>query len=150
MLWKHVKSKSWSFNTSVSPLSGREDGAGVAVALPHLLSLLLAVGSQRLLQLFLALEKISTRAHDLLFDFAVALHVREYFVQSSFPLHRRSSWRPLEKERVNKQISLNKAFLEEGKLRNIFSSRSTWSPASVNKGVFWGGLLIIKVKLSWG
>lgn len=67
--------KSWSFNTSVSPLSGREDGVWVAVSLPRLLSLFLAVGSQSLVGLLLAFEEISTRAHDLLLDFAVALHV---------------------------------------------------------------------------
>lgn len=67
--------KSWSLNTSVSPLSGREDGVRVAVSLPRLLSLFLAVGGQSLIRLFLAFEEISTRAHDLLLDFTVALHV---------------------------------------------------------------------------
>lgn len=54
------------------------------------------------------------------------------------------------KKQVNNQISHKKHFSKEVKLMNIFSSKSTWSSASVNEGIFGGGLLIIKVKLSWG
>lgn len=67
--------KSSFFNTSVPPLSRGEDGVGVAVSFPLLLPLLLAVGRQSLLQLLVALEEISTRTHDVLLNFAVALHV---------------------------------------------------------------------------
>lgn len=67
--------KSPSGNTSVSPLSRGEDGVRVAVSFPLLLPLLLAVRGQRLLQLLLALEEVSARAHDVLLNFAVALHV---------------------------------------------------------------------------
>lgn len=74
--WPHVpQGKSASFNTSVSPLSRGEDGVGVAVSFPFLLPLLLAVRRQSLLQLLVALEEISTRTHDVLLNFAVALHV---------------------------------------------------------------------------
>lgn len=59
----------------VSPLSRGEDGVGVAVSFPLLLPLLLAVRGQSLLQLLVALEEIATRAHDVLLDFAVPLHV---------------------------------------------------------------------------
>lgn len=64
-----------SFNTLVSPLSRGEDGVGVAVSFPLLLPLPLAVWRQSLLHLLVALEEISSRAHDVLLDFAVALHV---------------------------------------------------------------------------
>lgn len=67
--------KSSSLNTLVSPLSRGEDGVGVAVSFPLLLPLPLAVWRQSLLQLLVALEEISSRAHDVLLDFAVALHV---------------------------------------------------------------------------
>lgn len=67
--------KSAFSNTSVSPLSRGEDGVGVAVSFSLLLPLLLAVRRQSLLQLLLALEEISTRTHDVLLNFAVALHV---------------------------------------------------------------------------
>lgn len=67
--------QSSSLNTSVSPLSRGEDGVGVAVSFPLLLPLLLAVRREGLLQLLFALKEISTRAHDVLLDFAVALHV---------------------------------------------------------------------------
>lgn len=67
--------KSSSLTASVSPLSRGEDGVGVAVSFPLLLPLLLAVWRQSLLQLLLGPEEISTRAHDVLLDFSVALHV---------------------------------------------------------------------------
>lgn len=82
-VWK-VGDSSWpnlplgessSPNTSVSPLPWGENSVGIAVTFPLLLPLLLAVGRQRLPQLLFALEEVSTRAHDLLLDFAVALHV---------------------------------------------------------------------------
>lgn len=83
--------KSWSLNTSVSPLSRGKDGVGVAVSLPLLLPLLLAVWGKGFLQLLIALEEISARAQDVLLDFAVPLHVRQHFVQTSFPFYRGAS-----------------------------------------------------------
>lgn len=68
-------SESWFLSPSVSPLSWGEDGVGVAVSLPLLLPLLLAVWREGLLQLLLALEEVSAGTQDLLLDFSVALHV---------------------------------------------------------------------------
>lgn len=76
---------------SVSPLSGAEDGAGVAVSLSLLVSFPLDAGRRALLFGFLAFEKVATRPEDLLFELLVALHVGEHLVELSCPLHRGTS-----------------------------------------------------------
>lgn len=62
-------------NASVSSLSGREDSVGVTVTFPLLLTLLLAVRGQSLLQLFLIFKEVSPCTHDVLLNFAMPLHV---------------------------------------------------------------------------
>lgn len=152
-------SKSSSINTSIPPLSRGEDGVGVAVSLPLLLPLLLAVGRQGLLQLLLALEEVATRAHDVLLDFAVALHVGEHLVQPGFPFHGgagRGSWKGSgEETHVNRIPPGPTEAPLPPCLRKVMTRPTvkviTWGSASVHKGVFRSGLrlLFIKVELGW-
>jgi len=73
---------------SVSPLPGREDCVWVAVSLPLFLTLLLAVGRQRLLHALVTLEQVPARPQDLLLHPPVSLHVRQHLVQPCLALHR--------------------------------------------------------------
>lgn len=84
---------------SVSPLSGTEDGAGVTVPLPLLVSFTLTAGGRAPLCGLFAFEKVATRPEDLFFDLLVAFHIGEHLVKLSCPLHRRTSGGAWKKQR---------------------------------------------------
>lgn len=103
--------ESSSVNRLVSPLSRGEDGVGVAVSFPLLLSLLLAVRGKRLLQLLLALEQVSPRPQNVLLDFPVTLHVRQHFVQASFSLYGGAAGRSYRRKKRVKLVTFSNYFV---------------------------------------